>query len=70
MKEKIYNYLYEYFYSLPSCNYCHYFDSSPKRPPCNKCHGGDKYKFSKKHQADLVKMARDICKIVKQEITS
>lgn len=65
MKEKIYEYLKQELYPTISCDYCKYFDTMPKRPPCNRCHGGDMYKFSKNHDKDLRRMAKEICKLVK-----
>lgn len=67
MKTKIYNYLLEELYTLPSCDTCQYSDINAKRVPCDKCDGWDKYKLHKGHKADLERMTRGIIKIVKEK---
>lgn len=66
MKTKIYNYLLEELYPLPSCDTCQYSDINAKRVPCDKCDGWDRYKLHKGHKADLERMTKGIIKIVKE----
>ena len=65
MKTKIYNYLLEELYGLPSCDTCQYSDINAKRVPCDKC-DGSRYKLHKGHKADLERMTKGIIKIVKE----
>lgn len=67
MKDKIYNYLLECLYPLPSCDTCQYFCVSFKRLPCRKCEGYSQYKLHKGHKADLERITRGIIKITQSK---
>ena len=67
MEEKLYNYIIDVLYPLPSCNYCQYADINIKRPPCKNCEQWEKYKLHHGHDADVKRMVKGIIKIISNE---